>query len=250
MRMLLIIVILIPFIGFSQDQKVGSLRSENDGTSIPQAHVQNLTQSKFTVSNDQGRFMLPMQEGDSIWISCIGYKSIGYVIGKEWSQKDSIVFHMIEDTIMLRSLTINELPSEKQFKQQILKYTPEDTSFVVFGLPENFRKEYDFDANPSLNPRITAGTPFGLIYKSISKKEKEKRKMAKILLSSDTQYTARQKFNREFIASITALKGDELTDFIEFCDFSDEFIVNCSEHQLAQAITTKFEKFKKSLEGC
>lgn len=160
---------------------------------------------------------------------------------------DTINFTMQEDTIMLHALTILELPSERIFKQQILDYQPEDTALEIFGLPKDLSLTGStFPEDGDFVPKLQSRSPVGAIYSRFSKKEKEKRKMARILASEKDHDQIQSKFNREIVGQITNLKGDDLTHFIDFCDFSEEFLKNSTQFQIAEAIVHMYKEFKKS----
>lgn len=229
-----------------QEIKNGRVIDSEDATGIHGAHIQNLSQQKFTVSNQEGYFHLPVRAGDSIWISCIGFESIGYVVGKKWMEKEVIRFRMHPDTILLDAVTIYKMPTERQFKRQILDHQPVDTSFRVFGMPENIPlvTEEEFQ-NDQFN-LYSGRSPIGMIYSRFSKKEKEKRKMIEILSEQKDRSIIKEKFNREIVAQITELEGDDLTDFISFCDFKEDFLLNSTQFQIAEAIAAKYKEFIKS----
>ncbi len=233
---------------FGQNIQKGKLIEIDSEVPVPFAHIQNLTQNKGTISNRDGLFKLPINLGDSLWISAVGYKEKGVIIQKEWFHLEIIVIQMKSDTLELNPVVVNELPTESAFKKKVMETEIADSSFVIFGIPEEVIPAPD-PTNEYAAPRITAGSPFGMIYRGLSKKEKEKKKMQEIMENTQSQRALREKFNRKLVQELTLLEGDRLTDFMVYCDFSEDFLLNSTEYQIAEAIIEKLEDFKKTLKS-
>lgn len=250
MRHLSVLLLLLLFGHAAKAQTTGIIINSEDSTPVVRAHIQNLSNQNFTVSNEEGRFRLPIALGDSIWISSVGYESSGFIIGQQWAQMDTIQISLNPSTLKLDEITVNALPSEALLKQRILKYSPEDTSMHIRGLPEipEGPKATLLDSNVK-SIGFALSNPFGFLYHNLSKKEKEKRQMYRIKQDKLTNYRSYQKFNREIVAEITMLKGHRLTDFIAYCNFTQEFILKSTSYQLAEAIREKLDEFQKNQEG-
>ncbi len=235
----------------SQEIKYCRLHDNTSNEPIPQAHIQNLTQQKFTVSSFTGEFRIPMELGDSIWISCVGYQSTGFIIAREWADTNDLIIKMERDTILLDEVIIARLPPEYVFKERILKYQPENDSVIEF---HGVQKAADYD-NPLLLDQHVKSIgfalrhPFGFIYHNTSKKEKEKRKLYKIEKSRFRSYEIDQKYNREYVSALTKLDGDDLTNFMMFCDFSEDFLYRSTQFEIGRAVLAKLADFQKEIGG-
>jgi hypothetical protein len=249
MKNVAFLIYFISFVSIGQDMKIGYLLDSVGNQAIPYAHIQNITQQKFTVTNDVGYFQLPMRLGDSIWISCVGYQSLGVIIGEEWDALNEISIFPKQDTILLEALTVGRMPSEKVFKQRILDHRPDDQQ-EFYGIPN-----VDIGTSILLEDKYVKSVgyaifhPFGFVYNNLSKKQKEKRKMHKINQGQLRRYEINQKYNRNYVAELTQLKDDRLTDFIAFCDFSEEFLYSSNQYQIAEAVMDKFFEFEQEGKG-
>jgi hypothetical protein len=237
----------LPFFLFGQEQKTCRVIHSESGEGIRGVHIQNLSKKVYTVSNESGNFILPIEDGDSLWFSSISYKSRGYIIQEEWAEQNTLLFELEEDTVLLNEITIHALPSERMFKQQIMDYQPLDTMLTIFGLPEDITLGYEGMPNEYMTPSVAGRTPFGMLYSRFSKAEKEKRKMGEILQNESIRITMQKKYNREIVTQLTGLQGDQLTNFMDYCDFSDEFLIEKSAFQIAEMIVQKYQDFKKTL---
>lgn len=188
---------------------------------------------------------MPMQLGDSIWVSCVGYKSTGFIVGPSWKTDSLITIRLQPDSILLEEVRISELPTLSTFKRKILEHEPVDTTLRPFGMPSRIE-----GGDASIDGvSVSMGSPFGKLYRKISKSEKEKAKYQEILRQNAMIDRAEKMLSRDFVAGVTQLEGKELTAFLDFCSFSPEHIVTLTEYQLAEAILQKLEEYKKTMEG-
>ena len=67
---------------------------------------------------------------------------------------------------------------------------------------------------------------------------------AKVLKQEEKQRIIDKKYNREIIYKITRLPEDELTDFMGFCNFSTEYLLNATEYEILVKIEEKFREYK------
>ena len=78
-----------------------------------------------------------------------------------------------------------------------------------------------------------------------SKKEKEQKKLKKIIEKEKIQHQVYDKFNKNIISQLTGLKEPRLTDFYVYLDFSTKFVLKSSDYEIRQAIRNKFELYLK-----
>ena len=73
-----------------------------------------------TSSNSDGFFALPTIPGDSIIVSCIGYKTYYYKIPEQKTESYSVVIELVEDTTSLAVIEVFPYPTEELFKEAFL----------------------------------------------------------------------------------------------------------------------------------
>jgi len=56
------------------------------------------------------------------------------------------------------------------------------------------------------------------------------------------------KFNRVLVGDITQLEGDELTDFIAQCNFSEEYLFETDLHTIVEALYVKLYDYKNMMD--
>lgn len=209
---------------------------------IKEAHIRNITSQKLAVLDAYGKFRIPVAEGDTLIISHIGFKDLVEVAKKEWFEKELIQFELESDPIFLPEVVVNDFPEYERFKQMILE-TEEEPELELYGMssiPKFVEEVSEEDLQSSSIGSIAI--PFDL--ETITKKGKEKKKMQDILTNKRSTNQAYEKFNREWVAEMTLLEGEELTDFIDFCNFNLDYLVETSVYDIHIKMMALLEDFK------
>lgn len=251
MRLLLTISILLTALsGFAQRNYLyGKVTESTTIEPVIGAHIRNTSAGLVTSSNVNGKFKIPVRAGDSLVITFVGYKTIEYYVKANTS--DTINFRLKQIVTQLSEVEVNVFPEYARFKDLIIETQPADTAFIVSGLTEIPLDAFPIPVNeqditpPDYHaPSLAVGFDLG----GFSKKGKEKKKFQKLLARQQMVRTAQRKFNRDWVADATRLSGDELTDFIAFCDFSVEYLVDATVfdiHQRMMALLDEFQSGQK-----
>ncbi len=67
--------------------------------------------------------------------------------------------------------------------------------------------------------------------------------MQEILQSKRKTNLANQKFNREWVAEMTKLEGDELTEFISYCKFSIDYLAETTVYEIHNKMMALLDDF-------
>ena len=223
----------------------GSVTDEA-GILLVGTHVRNLTIDKITVTNIEGRFLLPTQPGDTLRLSNIGYGQITHIIEvRDFAEELTLI--MKSSTTKLDELTVLSLPTLKRFKEMIMEEKVKDTAeFWYFGVAKPKPKQHKMESGQVHKKFLYAVIqPTDFLYYNLNKKEKEKRKFYQIQSNQDSRESAEQKFTREWVAEQTGLEGDELTDFIAFCNFSIDYLDRFPLYVIREDMMDKLIQFKK-----
>ena len=209
-------------------------------------HVSNQNAGLLTNTNLNGTFKIPVQPGDSLLLTFVGYEPLTFVV-PEGQETELLSFQMMQTVTQLAEVEVNVFPEYWRFKQMIVDSQPEDTEHVVFGLDAIPLNAYALEANEQKivpenyqAPTLAIGFNLG----GLTKEGKEKRKLEKILAKQEIERKAYLKFNREWIAKETKLNGDELTDFIAYCKFKPEYLANSTLFEIRERMMALLEDFK------
>ena len=237
-----IAILLISWSAYSQGLK-GYVEDGTTHLSLHGAHIQNLTSKKLVTTAPNGTFDLPVEVGDSLLITYIGYEDYSLVVEDELLE-ERLFISLKPAEVTLDDVVVTPFPEYSRFKQMIIDTDPPDSSLTV-SLPKVGKYAY-YDARTvpigGDLAALTIGIPFDL--EGLTKRGKEKKKLKKKLEMERKWRIARQKFNRDWVGKLTKLEGDELTDFIAFCDFSVEYLVDASLIDIQDHVMTKLEKYQ------
>lgn len=244
-NVLVILLLLLSTLGFSQRRYVfGVVKDSSTAEVMIGTHVRNITSDKLVISDAQGKFRIPIQVGDTLAFSNVGYQTLGWVARDSWFENDRMEFLMRVDTIYLEEVVIGKLPEYERFKQLIGETKPEDTSFWYHGVPQPEMEEYTvMEKKQYANPVFIATHPISFLHHAFSKKEKEKRKMQKIQKRQGLVSKANLKFTREWVGEMTGLQGDQLTNFIAYCKFTPEYIAETPLYMINEKMLALLENF-------
>ncbi|WP_375579211.1 carboxypeptidase-like regulatory domain-containing protein [Marivirga tractuosa] len=125
---LLSFLLIIPFLGFSQEdaeedkviQFTGVILDE-DSVSVPGVHIYTPIYGRGTSTNQYGFFSMPALEGDSLVISAVGFKKATYIVPKIKSSTLKVIFKLEPDKEMLNEVQVyNMPPTAEAFKKAVL----------------------------------------------------------------------------------------------------------------------------------
>jgi hypothetical protein len=151
-----------------------------------------------------GRFRIPVQAGDTLIISHIGFKDLAKVVEESWWSIELIKFELQPDPVFLPEVVISDFPEYDRFKQMIVETQPEP-AFELYGMANipKSTKEITEDDLQNSSIGLSISIPFDM--EGMTKKGREKKKMQEILRYKSIVDLAYQKFNREWVADMTQL---------------------------------------------
>lgn len=231
---LLLLFLLISTWGFTQDEGLlfGQIKEFGNEAPIATAHVLNLKTLKGTISNTNGLFMIPVEIGDFVKVSFLGFNDNYYLVQK--IDKDTIQLKMIPKAYQIEEVDVYPWTKE-EFKYEFVNH--------------DFKK----DSIDQLKDKITlseedieaAQMGKGYIAIPIFANYKTKKEKQIIALEELKKRVAKEEEYRKLIQRITGYKEAELNAFIIFCNFSKRYIMYAREYYLGLAISKKYLEFEK-----
>jgi hypothetical protein len=167
-----------------------------------------------------------------------GQLTIGYSILRSQLIHDILLQPFIYS---IKAVRINPLGSYDQFRQH----------FISLKLPES-----KYQIHPSVLQEIDEGTdtldmiiapaisPVTALYNLLSKEGKSRRKLRKLLEQEAFEKQIDFKYSPDIVSHITGYTGFDLYEFMEFCSFKKDFILNATYYQITQAILVKQKEFE------
>jgi hypothetical protein len=206
-----------------------------------------------TYSNNLGFFQINCIKNDTLFFVGIGYNSKTIIINDSILAKAQNLILLLDPEIYeLKEVTINGLGTYKDFKRNFLTIKPKDELVIDLGLPEikpGLPRLLDDDYVKSAGFAISS--PISFLYYNFNEKEKSKRKIYKLMYEAPTTYEIEKKFNRDKVGIWTGLKDFELNEFIVYCDFDRNYLLNATEFDIITKTQEKLKEFqdKKSIEN-
>ena len=210
------------------------------------AHIINITRRTATISDTLGYFYIRTSPGEQLQLTAIGFNSgkltIGYSILRSRFIHDILLKPII---YTIEAVRINPLGSYEQFKNR----------FITLKLPES-----KYQIHPSVLQQIDEGTdtldmliapglsPVTALYNLLSKEGKSRRKLRKLLEQEEFERQIDFKYSPDIVSHITGYTGFELYEFMDFCSFKKDFLLNATYYEITQAVLVKQLRFEATSE--
>lgn len=208
----------------------------------PVSHVNiiNTKNGKITVSDSLGFFHCTMLRRDILRISSIGY-DLRYVCFMDSVINDSTI-NIIKIYEKIYALS----------KVDIFNARWEDFLFEFshIGIEDNETQEKIYEwfysiISPEELALITASVSVGFQIPYTSKREKQIEKVKEFLRKDAEIKEINSKFNPQIIEEVTGLKGDEIKDFVKFCNFEQKYLLRANDYDVITEIKNQFKIYKK-----
>ncbi|MFN8258701.1 MAG: carboxypeptidase-like regulatory domain-containing protein [Bacteroidales bacterium] len=211
---------------------------DNENKPLAFANIINKLRGHTAVSDSGGNFQISVVYKDSLRISAIGFQTKHLFI-KDKLQKDTVlhVIVMSKKTYDLATVNIYELRWQV-FKAEFMEEKVEEDKTAI--------RISNWMANlvPSDELRMifqaARGPGFSLNFKT--KADKSRKKVNE--LEKKYQLIA-PKYNDKLITEITGLKGLEIYEFTEFCNFDEAYLMQATEYEIMEVILEKWKEYEQ-----
>jgi len=208
------------------------------------AHIINQNRGYAMISDTLGYFRILAGLNDLIIVTAIGYYNLPVLINDSILFAEEFrIFKMVPRIYPINEVIVNPLGTYEQFKY----------NFMNLDVPEPKDQ-----LHPSIMPEIESGidtldiiepfsvmSPISAIYNLSSKEGKSLRKLEKITEEEQFLKQVEHKYNQEMLIRITGMEGEELYEFITFCNFSREFLLDATEYEIIEVILKKLKEYKE-----
>lgn len=228
-RILLFLVLFVPFFLFSQELPRTLLKGivVSDSLEVENITIDNVTAKKITSTDGKGNFSMMVKEKDTLVFSGVSFKSSVLVISYS---------HMNEEVLKIKlKVRVNELEElivrpytlsgnlEKDAKH--LKVKTVDLNLVNLDFSNPFPKVNKVD-NALKNITPSSGNQFnGVDFMALGKmiggkllKSKPKSKRVEFVTEKIFSEAVKEKFSPSFFTQTLKLKAEEIDLFLAFCD--------------------------------
>jgi hypothetical protein len=192
-----------------------------------QVIVINQRTSSGMLAEPNGSFSFNCLKTDTILVSASGFgvKKICFL--------DSAFKAQYKITVMLDSIHYS-LAEVKVYPHKNLREVNDERS--TLGDIQKTDKYQDINA---------IGSPIEYLYERFSRIEQSKRKVAQLEDDEKRRDVLKELFHIYIQHDIINLSDDDFEKFIDFCNFTDNFIKTSTDYDLVMAIKEKYEQFEK-----
>ena len=213
---------------------------------VPLVHIYNERTHKTNVSDTDGNFMIKVNKGDTLVFSAIGYYFKVVYVTDSLLKKETVFIELLPRKYEISEARVYALGNYEQFKQKVLALKLPETRTCklrkyLHDLSRKAGKEIKYQQEMD---KLTQG---GVLYAIPirSPEEIEMIKLKKILEKEKVRKIIDEKFNRNIVSDVTGLKGEDLTEFMVFCNFSDKYLLETNQYDIMVRVLEKLEVYKK-----
>ncbi len=193
-----------------------------------QVIVINQRTSTGLLADPNGHFTINALKTDTILVSASGYGV------KKICFHDSIPRREFNVTIVLDSIHYS-LAEVKVYPTKNLREIEDERNRL--GDIQKTDRYQDINALSS---------PIEYLYERFSRLEKSKRKVAQLEDEQARRQVLKDLFHVYIRHDIINLTDAEFENFIDYCNFTDDFIKNATDYDLVMAIKTRYDIFEKA----
>lgn len=222
----------------------GKVLSLEERYPVAFAHVININARKGVVSDSSGNFETWVNPSDTLNISAIGFEHTEYIVPKTNPEK-VVEIILVNKSYEIPEVSISYLGTYKDFEYKVVNLELDDEN-KINPQTEKLFKYVELEYPLVNEPKITS--PASLIYSVFSKEAKAIKKYLEVKRKDEARSDINEKYNTHVVQNLTGLKGIEAKEFMDFCNFRDEYILSISEYNLYSEILLRYEAFKKEKE--
>ncbi|WP_179333372.1 peptidase associated/transthyretin-like domain-containing protein [Winogradskyella costae] len=223
-------------------------------------HVQNKTAAKYTISEDDGSFIILAKALDTLVISGVKYQTQEIIVSDAVMHSGELYVQMIENVSELNEVIVGKiLTGSLESDLQNSEEKPE-INFYDLGIPgykgkpltQNERKLYDADGGSWGSVGLGFSVNFFKVLNTISGRTKKLK--AIVELDDRSACIERMKNNYEnYIFENDSLAENLRAEYFLFCQEDDEFLTLCNKNdditmlEFLQAKLKVYQENRKSV---
>jgi hypothetical protein len=210
----------------------GKVFKKNSTEGIPSVSIHNITEQRYDLSDEDGSYKITAAPGDHIAFSSVGY---------------------IADTVTVTASLLTT------FTPIYLEIRPQNLQAVRVGEYNNYqldsmdrRKEYawvyDHDNTPRMAKDRQGSDGVGVtlnIFRNSGTAAQQRVHLKKRLEKEEQDYYIDFRYNKDYVAKITKLKGDSLQQFMQRYRPSYDYCRKAANVDILVYISDSYKQFMK-----
>jgi hypothetical protein len=210
---------------------------------IPYAHLWNERTKMGTITNESGDFSIEAGSQDTVAFSALGYYGDIYVV-PDTTMNQNIVVRLKPKKYAIDEVVVRRFGTYESFKYQVihLELPKTKTDYLREHLKVSAATAaVEADRERAIKDKMKG---FGLTTSLGGGINRDKERLEKLNNLKKREQIITQKFNRVLVGDITQLDGDELTTFIAYCNFSEDYLYETKLYAIIEAVYSKFNAYQ------
>ena len=227
----------------SQGQKLwsvyGKVVNEQNNRPLSSLTITNQRSNHVVVTNVSGDFFIRAAEGDSLMISGVGFGQTSFY----WDKKiGNPTIGLKQQAIALDEVVVRDKRSET-IEREIKEFlqNPHNAQTMKRDILGNM---VNLSAAGGLGGG--AGLSIDAMYDLWSKEGKANRKAAELEYQGLKRFYIELRYNKGKVANITNLSEPDLSEFMHYCQLTDDFVLNASDYDLTYQIMMSLREFNNT----
>lgn len=235
---------------FAQTQDItGKIVAKGDIVGI---HIINKTASKFTITNDEGVFVIPAKQNDTIMVSGIQYEVKEFLVTDIIMQTKQVTVYLEDKINVLDQVVVGKILTGDLMSDIENSEVKRDINFYDLGIPGytgpkmtlSERRVYEANSGGGLVPL----NPLINWISGRTKRLKEQVKRDELNLATDE---AMAKYTK-FLFENDTLSLTKQKEFFYFSSYDDKFLPlskSKKEFEMLEFLREKLKEFKLQIEN-
>jgi hypothetical protein len=251
-----IVVALLLILSFSSQRVIGQVDSisykifsgkvidDSLEYALPSVHLWNESTRIGGISDDSGEFSIGVKNQDTILFSAIGYYSYVMVVTPSLTEME--VIRLKPKRYEIEEVVVRRFPSYESFIYQVAHHElpeTETTELREYVQVMSTAAALEADRERAIEDKLGTGR-FGYITPLGKGIDREKAFKVKMDAQKKRERVIHSKFNRVLVGDVTHLDGDELTEFIAFCNFSEDYLYETDLYTIMENLFAKLDDYQ------
>lgn len=215
------------------------------GRPIQMAHVYNFQQQTGVISDMMGFFHLPVAKGDTLKISAIGYYNMLVPSFGQFTPDSALYpIRMTSRIYEIREVIVTRFGSYQRFLRGVAALNlPKSEQELTLERVEAYFDRTITGMDLKNLPSSSSGFFFGRDWYAIQMAKLEARRREEVRWE-----IMLRKFSAPVVMELTGMSESEVIGFMEFCGFTEAFLLTASEYEVRLRILEKHREYSKKLE--
>lgn len=208
------------------------------------ANVFNRKTHRGVLSDTMGYFKFFGLSYDTITFSSMGYISKRYPLPDTSGLSITDTIRLTRQKYSLPEVEIVDLTPYEQLRMEVKNMeVPRDLEYARMNLTyENANYLSNYSREPG-TVGLQIGGPITALYNAFSKEGKDQRKAIEMQKEENIAISIEPKYSKRRVMAITGLNEQLAVEFMKFCDFSNDFLLNAEEYYIIEVLLEHYKEF-------